>query len=417
MPADDASSSQTSATGNPLQNPSFLTAPQTIFPGLRAQGVLALGDRGVLITRSADIAAVLTHPEVFSSGMATQTGTQRPLIPLQIDPPRHREYRRILDPLFSPQRVKEMEGPVTDLARSLVDAIAAENEVDFVQRFSVPFPSQVFLALLGLPIDELPRFLELKDGFIRPESITGKPRRHQDSVALLQRTAASIYEYFEAVIAERQVRPEEDIISLFLETEVDGARLSHEDILDICFLLLVAGLDTVSASLDCMMLHLALHPDRRRALVEDPSLIPNAVEELLRWESPVTMVARSATEDTEIAGCPVRKGQVVAALLGAANTDDEAIPDPDVVRFDRPVNRHIAFGRGIHRCLGSHLARLELRIALREWHARIPDYRVPPGFQPAFTSAIRSLAALPLQLGPSALTTQACLAPRAVAGS
>ena len=133
MPADDASSSQTSATGNPLQNPSFLTAPQTIFPGLRAQGVLALGDRGVLITRSADIAAVLTHPEVFSSGMATQTGTQRPLIPLQIDPPRHREYRRILDPLFSPQRVKEMEGPVTDLARSLVDAIAAENEVDFVQ--------------------------------------------------------------------------------------------------------------------------------------------------------------------------------------------------------------------------------------------------------------------------------------------
>src|SRR5215472_4641069 len=343
MPADDASSSQTSATGNPLQNPSFLTAPQTIFPGLRAQGVLALGNRGVLITRSADISAVLTHPEVFSSGMATtQTGSQRPLIPLQIDPPRHREYRRILDPLFSPQRVKEMERPATDLARSLVDAIAAENEVDFVQRFSVPFPSQVFLTLLGLPVDELPRFLELKDGFIRPESITGKPRRHQDSVALLQRTAASIYEYFEAVIAARRVHPRDDIISLFLETEVDGACLSHEDILDICFLLLVAGLDTVSASLDCMMLHLALHPDRRRALVEDPSLIPNAVEELLRWESPVMMVARSATEDTEISGCPVREGQAVTALLGAANTDDEAIPDPDVVRFDRSVNRHIA---------------------------------------------------------------------------
>ena len=222
-------------------------------------------------------------------------------------------------------------------------------------------------------------------------------------MALLERTAASIYEYFDAVIADRQVCPGDDIISSFLETEVDGTRLSREDILDICFLFLVAGLDTVSASLDCMMLHLALHPDRRRALVEDPSLIPNAVEELLRWESPVMMVARLATRGAEIAGCPVRKGQVVTALLGAANTDEAAIPDPDVVRFDRDMNRHIAFGRGIHRCLGSHLARMELRVALREWHARIPDYRVPPGFQPAFTTSIRSLGALPLLLGQSAL--------------
>ena len=109
-----------------------------------------------------------------------------------------------------------------------------------------------------------------------------------------------------------------------------------------------------------------------------------------------------ATQDTEIGDCPVRKGQVVAALLGAANTDETELADADVVRFDRVANRHVAFGRGIHRCLGSHLARLELRIALREWHARIPDYRVPPGFQPAFTTSIRSLVALPLQLAPSA---------------
>ena len=403
MPASDASSRETSAPGNPLENQAFLTAPQAIYPGLRAQRALTLGGRGVLITRSADIAGLLTNPEVFSSRMAvTQTGTERPLIPLQIDPPRHREYRRILDPLFSPQRIKAMEGPVTELASSLVDVIAAQREVDFVRQFSVQFPSQVFLALLGLPLGELPTFLQLKDGFIRPESITGQPRRHPDSVALLRQTAASIYEYFDAVIAGRQARPGDDIISQFLETEVEGTRLSREDILDICFLFLVAGLDTVSASLDCMMLHLALHPDRRRALVEDPSLVPNAVEELLRWESPVMMVARLATQDTEIGGCPVRKGQVVAALLGAANTDERELPDADIVRFDRVANRHVAFGRGIHRCLGSHLARLELRIALREWHARIPDYRVPPGFQPAFTTSIRSLVALPLQLGPSA---------------
>jgi cytochrome P450 len=206
MAGGDAASSQASA-GNPLENPAFLVAPQAIFPGLRAQGALALGDRGVLLTRGADIAALLTSPEVFSSGThATQTGTERPLIPLQIDPPEHRQYRRILDPLFSPQRVKAMEGPVTDLARALVAEIAADSEVDFVRQFSVQFPSQVFLALLGLPLDELPRFLELKDGFIRPESITGKPRWHEDSVALLKQTAASIYGYFDAVITDRPVR-------------------------------------------------------------------------------------------------------------------------------------------------------------------------------------------------------------------
>ena len=120
---------------------------------------------------------MLSDPTVFSSGMDTgQTGADRPLIPLQIDPPRHREYRKILDPLFSPQRMKEMEGPIGELARELVDGIAGEDEVDFVQQFSLPFPSQVFLTLLGLPLAELPTFLTMKDGFIRPESITGQPR-------------------------------------------------------------------------------------------------------------------------------------------------------------------------------------------------------------------------------------------------
>nr|WP_307873620.1 MULTISPECIES: cytochrome P450 [unclassified Frankia] len=403
MSVGNASSSAAPATGNPMENPAFLAAPQAIFPALRARGAVAVGDRAVLLTRNADIATLLTNPEIFSSGVGvTETGAKRPLIPLQIDPPKHREYRKILDPLFSPQRMKEMEGPISELARGLIDTIAAQDEVDFVQRFSTQFPSQVFLTLLGLPLDELPTFLTMKDGFIRPESITGQPRGHEDSIALLTKTSDSIYEYFDAVIADRRANPGEDIVSRFLETEVEGARLSHEDIVDICFLFLVAGLDTVSASLDCMMLHLATHPDRRRALVNDPSLIPNAVEELLRWESPVMMVARVATQDTEIAGCPVSKGMVVTGLLGAANTDEQEITEPDVVRFDRATNRHIAFGRGPHRCLGSHLARLELRIALREWHARIPEYRVPDGFQPAFTTTIRSLVTLPLQPGQSA---------------
>jgi cytochrome P450 len=228
MAASGASSGGAPAAGRRLQNPAFLAAPQEVFAGLRAQGAVPLGDLGWLLTRNADIAAVLTNPEVFSSGLETHTGTRRPLIPLQIDPPAHGQYRRILDPLFSPQRVKGMEGPVTDLARRLVDEIAAQDEV--------------------------------------------------------AETADSIYAYFDTVIAQRRACPQDDLVSSFLEAEVNGARLSREDILDICFLFLVAGLDTMSASLDCMMLHLALHPDLRRALAQDPSLIPNAVEELLRWE-------------------------------------------------------------------------------------------------------------------------------------
>ena len=180
----------------------------------------------------------------------------------------------------------------------------------------------------------------------------------------MRQTAASIYEYFEVVIGERTAHPGDDLVTKLLQFEVDGDRLTHDDVLDTCFLFLAAGLDTVSASLDCLMLHLATHPDQRRALVENPDLIPNAVEELLRWESPVMTVARVTTEDTEIGGCPVGKGQQVLVMLGAANADPDSLEDADVVRFDRDVNRHIAFGKGIHRCLGSHLARLELRIAL-----------------------------------------------------
>ena len=223
MPASDASSRETSAPGNPLENQAFLTAPQAVYPGLRAQRTLTLGGRGVLIARSADIAGLLTNPEVFSSRMAvTQTGTERPLIPLQIDPPRHREYRRILDPLFSPQRIKAMEGPVTELARSLVDVIAAQREVDFVRQFSVQFPSQVFLALLGLPLGELPTFLRLKDGFIRPESITGQPRRHPDSVALLRQTAASIYG-----LERKSINTSMVMRSLFLQSLVPSHTYSN----------------------------------------------------------------------------------------------------------------------------------------------------------------------------------------------
>jgi hypothetical protein len=166
----------------------------------------------------------------------------------------------------------------------------------------------------------------------------------------------------------------------FLQAEVDGDRLSREDILDICFLFLIAGLDTVSDSLTCFFAFLAQHPDHRRQIVDDPSVIPNAVEELLRWETPVTGgVPRRALHDVEVCGMKIETGTMVLPNYGAANVDPAEFPDGFDVRFDREANTHIAFGAGIHRCLGSHLARRELRITLREWHRRIPVYGLKPG--------------------------------------
>ena len=183
--------------------------------------------------------------------------------------------------------------------------------------------------------------------------------------------------------------------------EVDGIRLTDEEVLDICFLFIIAGLDTVTDSLDCFFAYLAQEPEQRRLLVEDESAIPSAVEELLRWESPVPAVPRVVTQDVEYEGCPVKAGEQVMLLIGSANTDDAAHPGVDTVDLRRNPNPHLAFGGGVHRCLGSHLARVELRVALREFHRRIPDYWLKPGTVLEYTPGLRSLTTLPIEFPPA----------------
>lgn len=228
----------------------------------------------------------------------------------------------------------------------LIDGFIDEPEIDFAQRFSVPFPSQVFLTLFGLPMQDLPTFLAMKDGIIRPFHMLGTAINDPRTQQLRETTAASIYDYFNRVLDQRETERRDDLLSHFLEAEVDGERLTREEILDICFLLLIAGLDTVSASLDCFFRYLTEHPDKRAALVADPSISPAVVEELLRWESPVMLVSRIATQDTEIGGCPVHAGDKVHPFIGSANTDESEFPEPDVIRWGRKGNRHIAFGPG-----------------------------------------------------------------------
>jgi cytochrome P450 len=384
-----------------LMNPEVARRPQPIFALLHdTSPVFRLDGVGVIVTTRAAVEQVLREPELFSSSTsAHDLKTARPLIPLQVDPPDHRKYRKLLDPLFAPQRMRAREEQVCALVNELIDGLAGESEIDFVARFSTPFPSQVFLTMFGLPMDDLGMFLGMKDGVIRPDKVVGQPLGDPATEAHQQRTADSIYEYFERVIAERGNARSDDLLSAFLDADVEGDRLSHEEILDICFLFLIAGLDTVTASLDCMFTHLAEHPDDRRRLVEDPDSIAAVVEELLRWETPVMGGARVATRDVEIQGFPVAAGEQVMVLYGAANVDPAELSNPLELDWDRETNRHLAFGGGIHRCLGSHLARIELRVALTEWHRRIPEYAVAPGTELTFTPGIRTLDRFPMVLG------------------
>jgi cytochrome P450 len=296
-----------------------------------------------------------------------------------------------------------IEDSVTATVNGLIDDFIDKGEIDFAKEFSVPFPSEVFLTLFGLPYEELQTFLTMKDGIIRPEVVVGTRFGSKAAHEYQQKVADSVYDYFNGILDLREQKRENDILSRFLDAEVDGAKLTREDILDICFLFLIAGLDTVTATLDCMFAYLCEHPEQRQQIVDDPGVIPAAIEELLRWETPVMGVARVAMEDTELAGCPVHKGDNVMVMIGSVNTDEADLPDADVVRFDREVNRHVAFGGGVHRCLGSHLARLELRVALREWHRRIPEYSVVEGHELMYTGGVRSIDYFPMVIRPASV--------------
>ena len=362
-----------------------MAAPQPNYKALIEQGGFIEPVPGVAVSFSRTVTDyVLRHHEQFSSRVEMNLGNVRPLIPLNVDPPQHSKYRKLLDPLFAPKRMDEQEEDITRRVNGFIDSFIDRGECNFTEEFAELFPSSVFLGLMGLPEDDLRLFLHLRDGILHHEKIDpDAPYDVERRTAVMEATGREIYEYFGKLIDERTQRPTDDIVSRFLAAEIDGERLSREDILDILFLFLIAGLDTVSDSLTCFYAFLATHPGHRRQIVDDPSVIPAAVEELLRWESPVPSgVPRMAITDTELPnGRTVAGGTAVMISYGAGNVDAAAYPDPFAVRFDRTENPHIAFGAGVHRCLGSHLARRELRITLREWHLRIPEYRIKPGHE------------------------------------
>lgn len=367
--------------------------PQPFYRRIRDAGGVVEGPLGSRqVVRRAEVEFALQHPDLFSSAMeAVDLGQSVPLIPLQVDPPEHSKYRKLLDPIFAPKQMNAIEPLIARMVNDLIDPLVERGSCELTTDLAEPLPSTVFLGLMGLPLSDLDMFLGMKNGILRPAFDDADAMR-----ASQRTTAASIEDYFAEAMAERRKKPQDDLLSRFLTAEVDGARLTEEEIQGICFLFILAGLDTVTDSLECFFAYLARYPEQRRAIVDDPAIIPAAVEELLRWETPVTTVARVVAADVELGGCPMRRGDHVGVMIGSANTDERAVPDADTVDLARQPNRHLAFGGGVHRCLGSHLARLELRTTLREWHRRIPDYELAPGTELSYGLGLRQVYSVPL---------------------
>ena len=353
-----------------------------------------MGDnQTVYVSRYEDVMWALRHPEVFSSAPgAVNIGQEHPLIPLQVDPPEHAKYRRMLDPEFSPIRMRALEPDVRAVVNDLIDRFADRGTCDFHEELATPLPSAIFLRLMGMSLDDLPKFLQWRDDTIRPDAADA-----EEAQRIRDRVGAEINAYFDAALDEKANNPDDGLMSRIAVGQVDGRPLTRAEQLGMCHLLMLGGLDTVTATLDCMVSYLAAHPDRRQALVDDPALVDTVVEELLRTETPVVMVPRIVAQDATIGGVEIKAGDHAVIIIGAADTDEAEFPDAESVDLARDKNRHVAFGAGPHRCLGSHLARMELRVTIEEFHKRIPEYRIQDDVELHFSPAIRQAVDLRLE--------------------
>jgi cytochrome P450 len=370
--------------------------PVTVYHKVHEQcpvhrGAGMFGGHSVHVADYADVLWALKHPEVFSSKDVVAIGNDVPLIPLSVDPPDHAKYRRLLDPEFSPKKMAALEPEARALVNDVIDRFADRGECEFHEDFATPLPSTIFLALVGLPQRDLPDFLRWRDDTIRPVASTPEETEQKRQAA-----GRAINDYFDSALEEKRKHPDDRLLTRVGTGEVDGRPLSQNEKLGICHLLLLGGLDTVTATLDCMIAYLAQHQDRRRAIVADPELMSPAIEEMLRQQTPVMMVPRIIAQDFELGGVTMAVGDSATLMLGAANCDEAEFESSADVMLDRGANRHLAFGGGPHRCLGSHLARMELRVALEEFHKRIPEYVIADGAEIHFSAGIRQADHLPL---------------------
>ncbi|HLN41577.1 MAG TPA: cytochrome P450 [Acidimicrobiales bacterium] len=359
----------------------YIADPFAIWDRLRESCPIAHTDRRGstwLPTRYEDVTAIAHDIDHFSSlevAVIPFEGEEpeEPVLPyglppISADPPLHTWTRRLLLPWFSHTRVQSYEAMTRGLCTGLIDGFIAAGGADAASDYAQQIPVRVIAHILGVSPDLSDTFT----GWVRDvlEFADDQDRRVNGVQGLL--------EYFIEEVAKRRARPGDDLLSELLRTEVDGAPIEDSLVLGAAALVLIAGVDTTWSAIGSSLWHLATHEADRKRMVEDPEVMSLAVEELLRAYSPVTM-ARIVTTDVEYAGCPMKAGDKILMNFPAANRDPEVFDDADEVVLDRAHNRHVAFGSGIHRCAGSNLARMELRVALEEWLRRIPEFRLEEG--------------------------------------
>lgn len=353
----------------------YAADPYPIWDELREQCPIAHSERfgGVwLPTRHEDVSAIATDTEHFSS-RSIIVNDNRPMLelapegvapPISSDPPFHSEARRMLLPAFSPRNVAKVEDSTRAYCVELLDALQGRDVVDAAEEYAQHIPVRVIANMLGLPESDGDVFRRFVHEII--EGVAVPPEERVEAFL-------GLYEYLQSHIADHRAHPRDDLITFLLESELQGERLTEDHVVRTIALLLIAGIDTTWSAIGASIWHLAGTPGDRERLVAEPELVPTAVEELLRAYAPVTM-ARLVKDDVEYQGCPMRAEDWVLLPFPAANRDPAVFDDPDEVILDRQPNRHAAFGLGAHRCAGSHLARMEMRVALEEWLRAFPQF-------------------------------------------
>lgn len=341
-----------------------------------------------LVTRGDILVDVLSNPEVFSSSVGIvpkSRQTETPPFPIALDPPEHTKYRAVLTGTFSPKSVIPLGEKARQLTNQLLDDFYSRGECDFMSEVSRKLPISIFMDMVGLPHSDSDRLLELVDEMIRPTKV--------DSNEAGEGLAAYAYQ----TVLERQANPGDDLLSQMTRVEVDGEKLSTEQLTGMTILLLLGGLDTVASVLGFTMNYLARNDDIRHALADNPGSIAKGVEELLR-RFPVSTLGRIVTRDIEFHGLQLKAGDMVITPTMAHSLDDRIYPNPTEVDFSRKPGFNGTFGAGPHRCLGSMLARVEIRAFLEEWLRRVPDFRVKEGVDLIVeTGMVVALKSLPLQ--------------------
>jgi cytochrome P450 len=372
--------------------------PQQALEQVRRTMPVVRWEMGVGFFGMEDIVAAGRNPDIGS--VVDGMGTDDPLIPLHIDGDLHRHYRKLLDPLFTPKKMAALEPDIRKLADELIDGFIGDGQVELHDAFCVPLPSTIFLRIFGLPLEDAPFLIAKKDRILKNEATT-----HEEAEQIGRAAGRELREHLHRRLNERRAEGarHDDLLDQFMHFEVDGHSLDDREVVNIMQMFTIAGLDTVTSSLSCIVASLATHPDTRRRVVADPDLLPGAIEEIMRFESPVpSSGARMAIRDTEVNGVPIKQGEMVYFCWASANLDPATFDDPLEADLDRVDNRHIAFAAGIHRCLGSHLARAELRASVDQLHRRIPDYWVTEGEQIQYELAgVRQARFLPLSFAAS----------------